>query len=49
MQKFLEYQSYSRHKNPFDIDSKRTHSKKIQVNPIERFLEVMKRFLFCFW
>jgi len=27
----LEFQSYSRHRNHFDIDSKQTHSEEIQV------------------
>jgi hypothetical protein len=44
----LEFQSYSRHRNHFDIDSKQTHSKEIQVIPMERFLEVMKTFCFVF-
>jgi hypothetical protein len=48
MQKFLEFQSYSRHINPFDIDSKRTHSEEIQVIPMERLSEVMKMFCFAF-
>ena len=39
---FLEFQNYSRHRNHFDIDSKRTHSEEIQVIPIERFSEMMK-------
>jgi hypothetical protein len=38
---FLEFQSYSRHRNHFDIDSKRTHSEEIHVIPMERFLDVM--------
>jgi hypothetical protein len=45
---FLEFQSYSRHRNHFDIDSKRTHSEEIQVIPMERFSEVMKTFCFAF-
>jgi hypothetical protein len=45
---FLEFQSYSRHKNHFDIDSKQTHSEEIQVIPMERFPEVMKTFCFAF-
>ena len=49
MHKFLEFQSYSRHKNHFDIDSKQTHSEKIQVIPMERLLEGMKTFCFAFW
>jgi hypothetical protein len=44
----LEFQSYSRHRNHFDIDSKQTHSKEIQVIPMERFSEVMKTFCFAF-
>jgi hypothetical protein len=43
-----EFQSYSKHRNPFDIDSKQTHSKEIQVISIERFSEVMKTFCFAF-
>jgi hypothetical protein len=41
----LEFQSYSRHRNYFDIDSKQTRSKEIQVIPMERFSEVMKTFV----
>ena len=41
----LEFQSYSRHRNHFDIDSKQTHSEEIQVIPMERFSEVMKLFV----
>jgi hypothetical protein len=37
------------HKNHFDIDSKETRSEEIQVILMERFSEVMKTFLFCFW
>ena len=44
----LEFQSYSRHKNHFDIDSKQTYSEEIQVIPIEGFSEVMKNFCFDF-
>jgi hypothetical protein len=44
----LEFQSYSRHKNHFDIDSKQTYSKKIQVIPMKRFSEVMKTFCIDF-
>ena len=43
MQKFWNF------KNHFDIDSKQTHSEEIQVISMERFSEVMKFFLFCFW
>jgi len=46
--KFLEFQSYSRHRNHFNIDSKQTPSEEIQVIPIERFSEVMKTFYFAF-
>jgi len=46
---FLEFQSYSRYRNHFDIDSKQTHSTEIQVIPMERFSEVMKTFCFNFW
>jgi hypothetical protein len=46
--KFLEFQSYSRHRNHFDVNSKQTHSEEIQVIPMERFLEVMKTFCFAF-
>jgi len=45
---FLEFQSYSRHKNHFDIDSKQTYSEEIQVIPMEGFSEVMKNFCFDF-
>jgi len=45
----LEFQSYSRHRNHFDIGFKQTRSEEIQVIPMDRFLEVMKTFLFCFW
>jgi hypothetical protein len=45
---FLEFQSYSRHKNYFDIDSKQTHFEEIQVIPMERFSDVMKTFCFAF-
>jgi hypothetical protein len=45
---FLEFQSYSRCKNHFDIDSKQTHSAEIQVIPMERFSDVMKTFCFDF-
>jgi hypothetical protein len=41
----LEFQSYSRHINYFDIDSKQTRSEEIQVIPMERFSEVMKTFV----
>jgi hypothetical protein len=41
----LEFQSYSRHRNYFDIDSKQTRSEEIQVIPMERFSEVMKTFV----
>jgi hypothetical protein len=44
----LEFQSFSRHRNHFDIDSKRTHSEEIQVIPMERFSEVMETFCFAF-
>ena len=42
----LEFQSYSRHKNHFDIGLKQTRSEKIQVIPIDRFSKVMKTFFF---
>jgi len=45
---FLEFQSYSRHKNYFDIDSKQTYFEEIQVIPMERFSDVMKNFRFAF-
>ena len=44
----MEFQSYSRHKNHFDIDSKQTYSEEIQVIPMERLSEVMKTFCFDF-
>jgi len=40
----LEFQSYSRHRNHFDIDSKQTHSEEIQVIPMKMFSDVMKTF-----
>jgi len=45
---FLEFQSYSRYRNHFDIDSKQTHSEEIQVIPMERFSDVMKTFVLIF-
>jgi len=39
----LEFQSYSRHRNHFDIDSKQTHSEEIQVISM-----VMKTFCFAY-
>ena len=45
---FLEFQSYSKHRNYFDIDSNQTHSEKIQVIPMERLSKVMKTFCFAF-
>jgi hypothetical protein len=45
---FLEFQSYSRHINHFNIDSKQTHFAEIQMIPMERFSEVMKTFCFDF-
>jgi hypothetical protein len=44
----FEFQSYSTHRNHFDIDSKKTCSKEIQVISMERFSEVMKTFCFAF-
>ena len=44
----LEFQSYSRHRNHFDIDSKQTLSEEIQVIHMERFSDVMKTFYFAF-
>jgi len=46
--KILEFQSYSRHRYYFDINSKQTPSEKIQVIPIKRFSEVIKTFCFAF-
>jgi hypothetical protein len=40
----LEFQSYSRHRNHFGLDSKQTRSEEIQVIPIKRFSEMMKTF-----
>jgi len=48
MHNFLEFQSYSRHRNHFDIDSKQTHSEEIQVILMERFSKVMKTLCFAF-
>ena len=42
---FLEFQSYSRHSNHFDIDSKQTYSEEIQVIPMGSFSDVMKTFV----
>jgi hypothetical protein len=36
---FLEFQSYFRHRNHFDLDSKQTRSEEIQVIHMERFLK----------
>jgi hypothetical protein len=44
----LEFQSYSRHRNHFDIDSKQTFSEENQVIPMERLSEMMKTFCFAF-
>jgi hypothetical protein len=44
----LEFQSYSRHRNHFYIDSKQTRSEKIQMIPMKRFSKVMKTFCFAF-
>jgi hypothetical protein len=44
----LEFQSYSKHRNHFDIDLKQTRSEEIQMIPIERFSKVMKTFCFAF-
>ena len=41
---FLEFQSYSGHRNHFDISLKQTHSEEIQMIPMDRFSEVMKTF-----
>jgi hypothetical protein len=35
---FLEFQTYSRHRNHFDIDLKQTHYVEIQVIPMDKFL-----------
>ena len=43
---FLDFQSYSKHRNHFDIDSKRTHSEEIQVIPMERFFRSDENFFF---
>jgi hypothetical protein len=34
---FFEFQSYSRHRNHFDISLKQTHSEEIQVIPMYKF------------
>ena len=44
----LEFQSYSRHINHFDIDSKQICYEESQVIPIERFSKVTKTFCFAF-
>jgi hypothetical protein len=41
----LKFQSYSRYRNHFDIDSKQTRSEKIQVIVMERLSD--ENFLFC--
>jgi hypothetical protein len=43
---FLEFQSYSRHKNHFDISLKQTCSEEIQVIPMDKFSKLMKTFCF---
>jgi hypothetical protein len=43
----LEFQSYSRYINHFDIDSKQTRFEEIQGIAIERLSD--EKFLFCFW
>ena len=45
---FVEFQSYSRHRNHFDIDSKQTHSEE---NSSDSYGEVFRndgKFLFLF-
>jgi len=44
----LKFQSYSKHRNHFDIGLKQTRYEEIQVVPIDRFSEVMKTFCFVF-
>jgi hypothetical protein len=44
----LKFQSYSKHRNHFDIGLKQTRYEEIQVIPIDRFSEVMKTFCFVF-
>jgi len=34
---FFEFQSYSRHRNHFDIGLKQTHFEEIQVIPMDKF------------
>jgi hypothetical protein len=46
---FLKFQSYSRHRNHFDIGLKKTRSEEIQVIPMDRFFRSDANFLFCFW
>ena len=45
---FLEFQSYSRHRNHFDVCSKQTHSEENQVIPMKRLSEMMETFCFYF-
>jgi hypothetical protein len=45
---FLKFQSYSRHRNHFDIGLKQTRSEEIQVIPMDRFSEVMQTCCFAF-
>jgi hypothetical protein len=44
---FLEFQSYSKHKNHFDIGLKQTYSEEIQVIPMDMSSYVLKIFV-CF-
>jgi hypothetical protein len=45
---FFEFQSYSRHKYHFDIGVKQTRSEEIQVIPMNKVSEVMKKICFAF-
>ena len=46
---FLEFQSYSRHRNHFDIGSKQTHSEKNSSDSYGEVIRSDENFLFCFW
>jgi hypothetical protein len=41
---FLEFQSYSRHRNHFDISLKQTRYEEIQMIPMDKFSEVTKTY-----
>jgi hypothetical protein len=43
----LYFQSFSTHRNHFDIGLKQTRYEEIQVIPMDKFSEVMKTFCFA--